>query len=116
MFRKLKENLNTFVGEFFNTYYFNLNYSLSNIRPRLVKNLVILRFYVIILMCATVVTVTVFSRIEAAASICFLYFLVRFLFEGGFYSRAASIYRNSLSVIHQMALFRNFFFKSRVIM
>ena len=28
---------------------------------------------------------TVFSRLEAAASICFLYFLVRFLFEGGFY-------------------------------
>ena len=55
---------------------------------------------------------TVFSRIEAAASICFLYFLVRFLFEGGFYSRAASIYRNSLSVIRQMALFRNFFHES----
>ena len=31
------------------------------------------------------VSCTVFSRIEAAASICFLYFLVRFLFEGGFY-------------------------------
>ena len=57
MFRKLKENLNTFVGEFFNTYYFNLNYSLSNIRPRLVKSLVIVRFYVIILMCATVIIV-----------------------------------------------------------
>ena len=52
---------------------------------------------------------TVFSRIEAAASICFLYFLVRFVFEGGFYSRAASIYRSSLSVIRQMALFRNIF-------
>ena len=52
---------------------------------------------------------TMFSRIEAAASICFLYFLVQFLLQGGFYSRAASIYRNSLSVIRQMALFRNFF-------
>ena len=52
---------------------------------------------------------TVFSRIEAAASICFLYFLVQFLFEGGFYSRAASIYRNSLSVICLL-------FTSRVIM
>ena len=55
---------------------------------------------------------TVFSRIEAAASICFFYFLVRLLFEGGFYSRAASIYRNSLLVIRQMALFRNFFHES----
>ena len=54
-------------------------------------------------------SITVFSRIEAAVSICFLYFLVRFLFEGGFYSREASIYRNSLSVIRQIALFRNFF-------
>ena len=52
--------------------------------------------------------ITVFSRIEAAASICFFYFLVRLLFEGGFYSRAASIYRNSLSVIRQMALFTLF--------
>ena len=59
---------------------------------------------------------TVFSRLEAVASICFLYVLVRFLFEGGFYSRAASIYSNSPSVIHQMTLFRNFFFTSRVIM
>ena len=55
---------------------------------------------------------TVFPRIEAAASICFFYFLVCLLFDGGFYSRAASIYCNSLSVIRQMTLFRNFFHES----
>ena len=38
---------------------------------------------------------TVFSRIEAAASICFLYFLVRFLFEGGFYLPQFSVGNSS---------------------
>ena len=38
---------------------------------------------------------TVFSRIEAAASICFLYFLVRFVFEGGFYLRQFSVGNSS---------------------
>ena len=57
-------------------------------------------------------TNTVFSRIEAAASICFLYLLVRFLVEGGFYSREASIYRNSLSVIRQMHCLETFFHES----
>ena len=38
---------------------------------------------------------TMFSRIEAAASICFLYFLVRFLLEGGFYLPQFSVGNSS---------------------
>ena len=38
---------------------------------------------------------TVFSRIEAAASICFFYFLVRLLFEGGFYLPQFSVGNSS---------------------
>ena len=39
--------------------------------------------------------ITVFSRIEAAASICFFYFLVRLLFEGGFYLPQFSVGNSS---------------------
>ena len=35
--------------------------------------------------------ITAYSGIEAAASICFLHCSVQSLFEGGFYSRLASI-------------------------
>ena len=38
--------------------------------------------------------ITVFSRIEAAASICFFYFLV-LLFEGGFYLPQFSVGNSS---------------------
>ena len=51
---------------------------------------------------------TLFSPIEAAASIRFLYYLVQFLFEDGFYSRADSMYCSSLSTIRQMKRFRKF--------
>ena len=39
--------------------------------------------------------ITVFSRIEAAASICFFYFLVQLLFEGGFYLPQFSVGNSS---------------------
>ena len=39
--------------------------------------------------------ITVFSRIESAASICFFYFLVRLLFEGGFYLPQFSVGNSS---------------------